>query len=218
MRSRVQDDASVADRLIDAAEALYGEHGLDGASLRQISLAAGTGNNYAVQYHFGDMDGLIRAVLDRRMPDVERRRAQTLAEVKAQGRLGDTRALMEILYLPLLDHRNAAGERAYARFVLALMSSPAGVAHRANAFHLMPIADHVVDLVAQANPGLPQNLLLERQRLVSIMVLTSLFNRRAPWNDAASDAALVDNILDMATAALVAPASPEILEVFGREG
>lgn len=218
MRARPQDDASVADRLIDAAEALYGEHGLDGASLRQISLAAGTGNNYAVQYHFGDMDGLIRAVLDRRMPDVERRRAQVLADAKARGRLGDTRALMEILYLPLLDHRNAAGERAYARFVLALMSSPTGVAHRASAFHLMPIADHVVDLIAQTNPGLPQNLLLERQRLVSMMVLTSLFSRRAPWNDAASDAALVDNILDMATAALTAPASPEIIEVFSREG
>ena len=216
-RTRAQEDTSVADRLIEAAEALYGEHGLDGVSLRQISLAAGTGNNYAVQYHFGDAAGLIRAVLEQRMPDVERRRAQHLAKAKEQGRLSDTRALMDVLYLPLLEYVDRAGERSYARFVLALMSAPAGVEQRASAFHLMPIAEHVVDLIAQANPAIPPALLLERQRQVSFMVLTSVFNRREPWQDKRLDAALILDALDMATAALVAPAAPPVAEVFRGE-
>jgi len=63
--SQVRADISVPDRLIEAAEALYGRHGLEGVSLRQISFSAGTGNNYAVQYHFGGVAGLIRAILRR---------------------------------------------------------------------------------------------------------------------------------------------------------
>jgi len=47
---------------------LFGERGSDGVSLRQISSAAGTANNYAVQYHFGDLLRLIRAITKKRMP------------------------------------------------------------------------------------------------------------------------------------------------------
>lgn len=207
-------DISVSDRLINAAEALYGERGLDGVSLRQISQAAGTCNNYAVQYHFGDAAGLIQAVLARRMPDVERCRAEYLAAAKNLGRLDDTRALMDILYLPLLDHKNAAGERAYARFVLALLSAPAGARHRANAFHQMPIADHVVDLIAKAHADIPPDFLLQRQRTISFMVLTGV--TYAPPDNLDLDMALVNDTLNMATAALTAPASPQICEIFQR--
>lgn len=215
-RPRTQDDASVPQRLMDAAEALYGEHGLDGVSLRQISLAAGTGNNYAVQYHFTDAAGLIRAVLEQRMPEVERLRALYLARAKEQGRLRDVRALMDILYMPLLELKNAAGERPYARFVLALLSSSAGPQHRADAYHLMPIADHVMDLIGQARPDLPFPLLLERQRQISIMVLTSVFNRRTPCQPGDFDAPLIDDAIEMATAALMAPVSPAMKEVLRR--
>lgn len=203
-------DSSVAERLIEVAEELYGLRGLEGVSLRQISVAAGTGNNYAVQYHFGDAAGLIRQILERRMPDVERRRAQALSKAKAEGRLGDTRVLMDLLYRPLIEHRNSRGERSYARLVLTLQSSPGGLGYAGGLFHLMPIAEHVLDLIAAKHPEVPPELLQERQRLISIMVLTSIFHRRAPFADERSDEALVDNALDMATAALLAPVSPSI--------
>ena len=87
-------DASTADRLIDAAEDLYGRQGLDGPSLRQISLAAGTSNNFAVQYHFGDAAGLIHAILVKRIPRLEMERAKLLARVKARGG-HSSRALIE---------------------------------------------------------------------------------------------------------------------------
>lgn len=210
---RPQADTSAADRLLEAAEALYGEHGLDGVSLRQIGVAAGSGNNYAVQYHFGDAAGLIRAILERRIPELELKRAQLLAQVKAEGRLGDTRALMEVLYRPLIDHVDAQGNRTYARFVLALNSSPAGLQHTLDQFRLMPISDHVLDLLHLANPEIPRPLLGERQRLIAIMVLTSIFHRYAPYQPQRFDAALIDNALDMATAAIVAPMSPAVQEM-----
>ena len=90
-------NASVAERLIETAEDLYGRLGIEGVSLRQISTAAGTGNNYAVQYHFGDADGLIEAIHRERIPEVERSRARLLSAAKAAGRLKDVRTLMDIL-------------------------------------------------------------------------------------------------------------------------
>lgn len=209
-------DASAADRLIEAAERLYGEHGLDGVSLRQISTAAGSGNNYAVQYHFGDAAGLIRAILERRTPELELRRAQLLAEAKMAGRLADSRTLMDILYRPLIDHRDSQGERSYARFVLALHSSPAGLQHAISLFRLMPISDHVLDLLGLANPEIPPPLIRERQRLVAFMVLTSVFNRYTPYQEKRFDPALVDNVLEMATAAIVAPLGPAVREMMGQ--
>ncbi|CAN7304245.1 TetR/AcrR family transcriptional regulator [Phenylobacterium sp. LjRoot225] len=209
-------DASAADRLIDAAEALYGEQGLAGVSLRQISVAAGSGNNYAVQYHFGDVAGLIRAILERRTPELERQRAQLLAEVKAQDRLSDSRVLMNVLYRPLIEYVDARGERTYARFLLALHSSPTGMQHASDMFRLTPIADQVHDLLHLANPEIPPPLIRERQRLIAIMVLTSIFNRYAPYQAARFDTALIDNALEMATAAITAPLSPAVQEMMGQ--
>lgn len=45
-----------------AAERLYAEHGVFGMSNRQVSEAAGQGNNAAVGYHFGTKTDLVRAI------------------------------------------------------------------------------------------------------------------------------------------------------------
>jgi AcrR family transcriptional regulator len=198
-------DGSAADRLIEAAERLYGLYGLEGVSLRQIGAEAGHGNNNAVQYHFGDAAGLIRAILQKRTPELELRRAELLAEAKAQDRLGSSKALMEILYRPLFEHLDAGGRRTCARFILALNTSPAGLQHSIDVFPLMAISDHVLDLLHLANPQVPPRLIRERQRLAAVMVLTSLFSRAPPYGEARFDAALIDNALDMATAAVTAP-------------
>ncbi len=202
---QARSDTSVADRLIEAAESLYGRHGLEGVSLRQISIAAGTGNNYAVQYHFGDAGGLIRAILMRRMPEVELKMAQLLARAKAAGRLADTRTLVELLLRPVFEHVNSRGERACARFLLTLLSAPAGGQYFASVLDQIPISDHIFDLLNAANPDIPLAFLRERQRLVTIMVLNSIFNRYPPYHREEFEPALLENALDMASAALTAP-------------
>jgi AcrR family transcriptional regulator len=202
-------DASLAARLVDAAEALYGAHGIGGASLRQISAAAGTANNYAVQYHFGDQAGLIRAVLEQRMPEIERRRAALLAKAKAAGRLGDLRALNEVLYRPLIEHTSASGEHLFARFVLALLTSEMGLQLSSGTEELSPVSDHILDLQAAAIPDVPARLLRERHRLIVTMILMSVLNRHTLFA-AEHEAALIEHVLDMATSALSAPVSKAV--------
>jgi AcrR family transcriptional regulator len=194
-------------KLLETAEALFGERGLDGVSLREIGVRAGAANRSAVQYYFKDIHGLVSAILSKRVPEVEVKRAALLAEMKSLGRLSDPRALMDVFYRPLLDHTDAHGERRYARFVLALLSSPMGLSYAGGPFRHMPLADHVLDLLHAVQPELPRLYLGERQRLVTFLVLNSVFKRMAPFDQDALDAALIDDVLDMATSAVLTPLS-----------
>jgi AcrR family transcriptional regulator len=64
------------DRLIDSAEKLFAERGIGAVSLRQINLAAGQRNVAATHYHFGSKEGLIEAVIERRMEGINARRLE----------------------------------------------------------------------------------------------------------------------------------------------
>jgi AcrR family transcriptional regulator len=49
-------------RLMRAATLLMAEHGIEGVEFKDIQQAAGTRNRSAVQYYFGNRDGLTRAI------------------------------------------------------------------------------------------------------------------------------------------------------------
>ena len=70
------------DRLLDAAERLFAEHGLDGTSLRRITTAADA-NLAAVNYHFGSKLELVRAVFARRLAPMNAERLRLLDEAVA---------------------------------------------------------------------------------------------------------------------------------------
>lgn len=67
-------------QLVAAAEKLFGNHGVDNVSLREIAAAAGHANNSAVQYHFGSKENLVQAVFEIRMPALDAARARYVEE------------------------------------------------------------------------------------------------------------------------------------------
>src|SRR5688572_11151433 len=102
-------------RILLAAEQLFAERGLDGASLREIGAAAGQRNNSAVQYHFGDRDALVRALYELRLEPLNARRAVLVEDLVADGREDDLVALVDAYARPLFEV--ADGSTWYARFV-----------------------------------------------------------------------------------------------------
>lgn len=70
------------ERLLDAAERLFGAQGYASTSLREITAEAGA-NLAAVNYHFGGKEALLGAVLSRRVEPVNRRRLARLDELEA---------------------------------------------------------------------------------------------------------------------------------------
>ncbi|MGV9772715.1 TetR/AcrR family transcriptional regulator [Streptosporangium sp. NPDC003464] len=66
--------AGTRERLITAAEELFSTRGIGAVSLNEIVRASGARNATALQYHFGDRAGLLRAVLGKHGGDVDARR------------------------------------------------------------------------------------------------------------------------------------------------
>lgn len=104
-------------RLILAGEQSFAKNGINGASMREIASRAGQGNHAAVQYHFGSREGLVRAIFDYRMEQMEEARGAMLVRAERQGRLKDARTLLEIVLLPQLDLQDADGNHSYASFL-----------------------------------------------------------------------------------------------------
>lgn len=71
---------STKERILVAAEELFARHGFDGASLRQLTSAAGV-NLAAVNYHFGSKDRLIEEVFRRRLDELNGRRMAALSRI-----------------------------------------------------------------------------------------------------------------------------------------
>jgi AcrR family transcriptional regulator len=112
-------------KLIRAAEQLFAAHGLDGVSLRQINKAAGQRNTSGLQYHFGSKDTLVKAVFRHRLPEIDRRRAAMIADIKAKGLKDDLPAVVRAMFLPLVEELDGgANEKAYVRFLAQFYSHP----------------------------------------------------------------------------------------------
>jgi AcrR family transcriptional regulator len=109
--------------VIEAGEKLFGQHGIDGISLREIALAAGQANSNVVQYHFRDKNGLITAILQDRLSRIDAFRREFLTD-PATGRQRDPRELLRILWLPLLTIRDEHGSYTFCRFLLQYMFQP----------------------------------------------------------------------------------------------
>lgn len=71
-------------RLLDAAEQLFAERGIDATSLRAITAAAGA-NLASVNYHFGSKDALFREVVARRIGPINAERLRLLDEATSQA-------------------------------------------------------------------------------------------------------------------------------------
>jgi AcrR family transcriptional regulator len=75
------------DRILNAAEELFMQHGFEATSMRMITAEAKV-NLAAVNYHFGSKEGLIEEVFSRRLTglNAERLRLLDALEVEAAGR------------------------------------------------------------------------------------------------------------------------------------
>lgn len=109
-------DAKAA--MIDVAEKLIVERGLDNVSMRDVATVAGQRNNSAVQYHFGSRDGLIMQILRRRLVALDTERQRRLAVIDEMGLGTDLSSLVGVIFGPIVDLlRNNPDANHYARFL-----------------------------------------------------------------------------------------------------
>src|SRR5438094_8613739 len=90
-------------KILDAAEALFMEHGFEATSLRQITAAASV-NLAAVHYHFGSKEELFQAVLTRRLDPMNQERVALLTrfEREAAPRPLSCEKILGAMFIPAL--------------------------------------------------------------------------------------------------------------------
>ena len=117
---------STKEQIVLAAERLFAERGYEGVSLREIGAAAGSGNNSAVQYHFGSKEQLVVAIFENRLTYIDDRRAILIAQLEPH----DIRTWVECYVLPLLEQGEIDGSH-YMSFIAA-------VEHQVGLFEYLP--------------------------------------------------------------------------------
>ncbi|MCK2218738.1 TetR family transcriptional regulator [Actinomadura sp. ATCC 31491] len=162
-RTRRRDEQVSATReaLLTAAERLFAERGMHAVGNRQISEAAGQGNNAAVSYHFGAKTDLVRAIARRHAEQIEVIRARMTARIAGST---DLRDWVACLVRPFTGHLDALGGPTwYARFTAQVMADPALRAIMVDeALVAAPVLRSFRDGLAGALAGLPPRVRRER--------------------------------------------------------
>ena len=79
------DSAETFAELLDVAEKLFAENGIENVPLTRIVAKSGQKNRSALHYYFGSREGVLAAVLDRRLKVINAVREKMLAGVEAHG-------------------------------------------------------------------------------------------------------------------------------------
>ncbi|MEJ8858206.1 helix-turn-helix domain-containing protein [Variovorax robiniae] len=90
-----------ARRLLETAERLFAQEGVDGVALSRIVSAAGHRNASALHYHFGSRAAIVAHVLNMRLEPINTLRNEMLDTIEREGRGGSVRDVFEAVVLPL---------------------------------------------------------------------------------------------------------------------
>jgi AcrR family transcriptional regulator len=191
-------------RLLDAAERLVGERGVDGVSLRAINAAAGS-NVAAAHYHFGSKEALVRAVLERRMAVLGEQRCAQLAPLESDP-APSPRAVAAVFVGPLFAFSVDDEGAPYVRFLAALYRA-GGEWFQVLDEAFAPQSDRIGPVFARATPELDDDRRARRLSLASETMLRMLADadRYAGTLDAEGYQA---EVIDVFTAVLTAPTAP----------
>src|SRR5881409_1879815 len=96
--------SATQEKILDAAEALFMEHGFEATSLRLITAAAAV-NLAAVNYHFGSKEELFQSVLTRRLDPMNQERVDLLTEFERRAAPGPVACekILAAMFIPALE-------------------------------------------------------------------------------------------------------------------
>ncbi|HZE18336.1 MAG TPA: TetR family transcriptional regulator [Mycobacterium sp.] len=172
---RAERSIPTREAILAAAERLFAEHGVFAVSNRQVSEAAGQGNNAAVGYHFGTKTDLVRAIEQKHRVPIERLREEMVAEM---GDSTDMPDWVACLVRPLTEHLAALGNPTwYARFAAQVMADPA--------YHHIVVKDalsspslvQVIDGISRCLPQLPADVRAERNVMARNLLMHTCADR-----------------------------------------
>lgn len=151
--------AATRQRILDTAEAVFMEMGYDGASLRQVTGAAGV-NLAAVNYHFGSKEGLFHAVLTRRLQGLNQARLKALdaLEAKAGGAPLKPSQIVDAFFGTLLRMAatDGAGGGVFLRLIGRTLTEPGEFIRVLLAQEFADVLERFKEALFRALPDVPK--------------------------------------------------------------
>ncbi|MEV7325166.1 TetR family transcriptional regulator [Streptomyces sp. NPDC093970] len=202
--ARGEQAGATREAILDTAERLFAEQGVYAVSNRQVSEAAGQGNNAAVGYHFGTKADLVRAIAARHFDRIEENRVRLLAAVDGRD---DVRERVDCLVRPITEHLASLGSPTwYARFCAQVATDPALYEIMVEESLTSPSLREAVAGLNRCLPELPAEVRAERGQMARTLILHTCAEReralaegtdtpRATWSDAATG--LTDALLGL---------------------
>ncbi|MCC6869795.1 MAG: TetR family transcriptional regulator [Burkholderiales bacterium] len=161
--------AATKDRILDAAEALFMEHGFEATSLRLITQAAGV-NLAAVNYHFGSKEELFEAVLTRRLDPMNQQRLARLDRCEAAAARGplSCERILAALLIPALELARdpERGGADFLRLIGRAYADPAPFIRQFLSAQYAPMIARFKEAFARALPHLPRRELSWRLHFI----------------------------------------------------
>jgi AcrR family transcriptional regulator len=166
--------------ILDAAERLFAEQGIQAVSNRQIGFAAGRGDTSAVGYYFDSKADLVRALLRRFVAGVDRLREERLAQI---GDVDDLRDWVGCLVHPVTDLLAAESTPSWhARFGAQIVADPM-LREVAVEEATSPALTRSLAGVRRCLPDLPADVLQERLRIASHVLVHMCADRERALAD-----------------------------------
>jgi AcrR family transcriptional regulator len=192
--------------ILDAAERLFAEKGVSAVPLRDIGIAAGQRNHAAVQYHFGDRDQVVTAIMERRGSESEVRRADLVAHLAMNGRTPTIADAVDAFVRPLAIHIRP--DNHYLGF-LSLFITEEGGYEGLEGVHTGSSVITLRALVGRLAPQIPEAVLDERWWITLTSAVHALARYQAAHTKRsrlpASIDVLIDDLVAYLSAGLVAP-------------
>lgn len=182
-------------------------HGVHGALTRDIVRRAGQANDSAVQYHFGSRTGLLLAILDRHLRDMEEQRKPTLAQLGPDPTL---EAVVAAVVEPVAAKLTTESGRDFLR-IIAQLAGRAGVRTGEVPDPLVgtALAEQLALLERCCLRRLPEPVARERLAMTITMLTAALADRARRIDDQLPvllhQRSFVATLVAMLTSALGAP-------------
>ncbi|MCU1393938.1 MAG: TetR/AcrR family transcriptional regulator [Ilumatobacteraceae bacterium] len=119
----VNPGSATPDRILDAAERLFAERGIDGTTVSAIIDLAGAKNKSAVAYHFGSKPALLEAVLTPHLAAIDVHREALLDAIDASG-TATLEQLVAALVVPVAAKLETPSGVRYLQIQASLLGFP----------------------------------------------------------------------------------------------
>jgi AcrR family transcriptional regulator len=161
--------AATRDRVLEVAERLFAQRGLDAVSIRDITGAAGV-NLGAINYHFGTKEKLIAAVFSRRMGPLtdERLHALEAAERAAGDEPPELEAVLEAMFRPAVEQTMdpKRGGATFGKLMARCLVDPNPVVEETMRGHFEPMVRRFDAVLLRVMPNLTPDDVFWRMHLL----------------------------------------------------